>query len=150
MKNQATIYRCRGQCVITALGETTKTLLVGKWSRSEDSGLRFWKTRSNAIIVHFRVPSDVTHRTMSQNSEKKKLFRRLSTTRLAPRVTRRSRWQSQQQSQLQLQQPQQLHPERVSTSVWKQTLSVQQAPKNWCETLNNEFRNNLGSMLITE
>ena len=45
------------------------------------------------------------------------LFERLSTLRLAPRVTVRSRWQSQQQSQSQ--QPHQLSSEIVPTDTGK-------------------------------
>ena len=53
-KNQATIYRCRGQCVITALGETTKTLLIGKMVSSR---------RFRITILENKIKSD--YRTLS-------------------------------------------------------------------------------------
>ena len=67
-----------------------------KLSRAQDQGLRFWQTKSRAIIVRNPMPADCIYRVISQNGGRT-LSARLSTPRLAPKVTLRSNWQSQQQ-----------------------------------------------------
>ena len=62
-----------------------------KMSRAQDQGLRFWQTKSSAIIVHNPVPADCIHGVISQNGDRT-LFERLSTPPLAPKVTLRSNW----------------------------------------------------------
>ena len=66
-------------------------------ARAQNKGLRFWQTRSNAVIVHNSVPADCIYKVISQNGDRI-LFGRLSTSRPAPRVTLKSNCQWQQQS----------------------------------------------------
>ena len=74
-----------------------ETVYCVKLSRAQDQGLRFWQTKSGAIIVHNPVPADCIYRVTSQNGDRT-LFKRLS-TRPAPKVTLRSNWHSQQRQQ---------------------------------------------------
>ena len=67
-----------------------------KLSRAQDQGLRFWQTKSRAIIVHYLVPADCNYRVISQKGDRT-LFERLSTPRPAPKVILKSNWHSQQQ-----------------------------------------------------
>ena len=74
--------------------------LIGvKLSGAQDQGLRFWQTKSRAIIGHNRVPADCIYREISQKGDRT-LFERLSTQRPAPKVTLESTWHSQQQQPL--------------------------------------------------
>ena len=68
--------------------------------RAQDKGLRFWQTRSHAIIVCSSVPADCIYKVISQKGERT-LFERLSTPRPAPKIVLKSAWQSQQQQQQQ-------------------------------------------------
>ena len=61
--------------------------------------MRFWKTKSHAIIVHNPVPADCIYIVISQKKGDRILFERLSTPRHAPKVTLKSIWHSQQQQQ---------------------------------------------------
>ena len=65
-------------------------------SRAQDQGLQFWQTESYAIIERSPVLADCTYIVISQNGDPI-LFERLSTPPLAPKVTLKSNWQSQQQ-----------------------------------------------------
>ena len=67
-----------------------------KLSRAQDQGLRFWQTKSHAIIVHNPVPADCIYKVISQKG-----FERLSTPRPAPKLTLKSNSHSQQQQQQQ-------------------------------------------------
>ena len=44
-----------------------------KLSRAQDQGLRFWQTKSRAIIVHIPVPADGIYRVISQKGDRKTL-----------------------------------------------------------------------------
>ena len=87
-KNPVTIYQYRGRCIITAFGNT--------YQDAQDQGLRMWQTKSNGITVHNPLPTDCIYRVISQNGDRTS-FERLSTPRLAPRITLRRRWHTQQQ-----------------------------------------------------
>ena len=128
-KNPVTIYQCNGRCTATATGKTDDQDAVYwiKLSRAQDQGLRFWKTKSIAIIVHHLVPGDCTYRVNSQTGDRT-LSEGLQTPRPAPRVTLRSSRQSQQQH---LKQQQQQHSESASTSVGQLTRDTE---KNTCAT----------------
>ena len=67
-----------------------------KLSRAQDLGLRFWQTKSFAIITHNSVPGDSIFRIVSQKGDRV-MFERLSTPRPAPKVTLKSHWHVQQQ-----------------------------------------------------
>ena len=41
-----------------------------KLSRAQDQGLRFWQTKSSAIIVHNLVPAKCIHKVISQNGDR--------------------------------------------------------------------------------
>ena len=71
-----------------------------KLSRVQDQGLRFWQTKSHAIIVHNPLPPDCIFNFIAKNGERT-LFERLSTPRPAAKITLRSTWQVQQQHQQQ-------------------------------------------------
>ena len=71
-----------------------------KLSRVQDQGLRFWQTKSHAIIVHNPLPPDCIFKVTAKNGERT-LFERLSTPRPAAKITLRSTWQVQQQHQQQ-------------------------------------------------
>ena len=86
-------------------------------SRAQDQGLRFWQTKSFAIITYATVPADCIDRVTSQNGDRV-IFERLATPRPAPKVTLKSNWLTQQQQQQQ--QPQQPTLEEGVTSIWKQ------------------------------
>ena len=58
--------------------------------------LRFWHTKSHAIVVHNIVPPDCIFNVIAKNGERT-LFDGLSTPRPATIVTHRSSWQVQQQ-----------------------------------------------------
>ena len=51
-----------GKCTITAVGNLSRRCLMGKFDRTQDQGLRFWQTKSSAIIVHNLVPADCIYR----------------------------------------------------------------------------------------
>ena len=87
-----------------------------KLSRAQDQGLRFWQTKSFAIITNTTVPGDCIDRVTSQNGDRV-LFERLAKPRPALKVTLKSHWQTQQQQQ---QQPQQLILEDDVQSIWKE------------------------------
>ena len=70
-----------------------------KLSRAQDQGLRFWQTKSSAIIVRNPLLTDCICGAISQSGDRT-LFERLSTARPAPKVTLGSNWQSQQQQPL--------------------------------------------------
>ena len=58
-----------GKCTITAVGNLSRRRLLGKIDRTQDQGLRFWQTKSSAIIVHNLVPADCIYRVISQNGD---------------------------------------------------------------------------------
>ena len=69
-------------------------------ARAQDKGLRFWQTRSHAVIVYNSVLADCIHKVICQKGEGT-LFERFSTPRPAPKILLKSAWQSQQQQQQQ-------------------------------------------------
>ena len=73
----------------------------------------FDKQNSHVIILNDLVPAECIYKVISQNGDRT-LFERLSTPRLAPKVTLNSNWQSHQQ-----QQHQQSICDVVSTSTRK-------------------------------
>ena len=94
-KNPVTLYQCQGRCATTACGNMTR--MLSDWirlSRAQDQGLKFWQTKSNAIIVRDLLPADCIYNVISKNGGQA-LFERLSTP-LPPKVALRSRWHSQQ------------------------------------------------------
>ena len=64
-------------------------------ARAQDKGLRFWQTRSHAVIVYTSVPADC-YKVISQKGDRILRYR-LSTPRLAPKTVLKSSWQTQQQ-----------------------------------------------------
>ena len=79
--------------------------------------MRFWQTKSFAIITYATVPGDCIDRVTSQNGDRV-IFERLATPRAAPKVTLKSNWRTQHQQQQQ--QPQQPILEDDVPSIWKQ------------------------------
>ena len=77
-----------------------------KWCRVQYQGLRFWHTKPDAAIENNFVLANCLYKASSQNGDRTS-FERLST--IAPRVTLRSRWHSQQK-----------HFESALSGVWKQ------------------------------
>ena len=67
-------------------------------SRAQDQGLRFWKKKSSAIIVHNPVSAACISGVISQIGDPT-LSERLSTPRPVPKVTLGSNCQTQQQQQ---------------------------------------------------
>ena len=67
-------------------------------ARAQDKGLRFWQSRSHAVIVFSSVPATCIYTVISQKWERT-LFERLSTHRPAPKIGLKSVWRSQQQQQ---------------------------------------------------
>ena len=63
--------------------------LIKDCSRAQDQGLRFWQTKSFAIITHTTGPGDCIDRVTSQNGNRV-LFERLATPRPPPKVTLKS------------------------------------------------------------
>ena len=62
--------------------------------RAQDQGLRFWQTKSHAIIVQDPEPAESIYKVIFQNGDRI-LFERLSNPRPAPKVTLKSNWHSQ-------------------------------------------------------
>ena len=90
------------------MGNAIKIRYIGqKLSRAQDQGLRFWQTNSFAIITYTKVLGDCIDR-----MEIECFFERLATPRPAPKVTLKSKWQTQQQQQPNL--------EDDVQSIWKQ------------------------------
>ena len=85
-------------------------------SRAQDQGLRFWQTKSFAIVTYATVPGDCIDRVTSQNGHRV-IFERLATPRSAPKVTLKSNWRTQQHQQ---KQPQRPTLEDDVRSIWKQ------------------------------
>ena len=71
-------------------------------AKAQEKGLKFWQTRSHAIIVHDSMPVDCIEKVVSENREKT-LYQRLSTPRPAPKIMLKSVWNLQQQQQQQQQ-----------------------------------------------
>ena len=65
-------------------------------SKAQDQGLKFWQTRSFAIMTHAVIPGDCLDHVTSQNGDRVN-FKRLETPRPPPEVTLKSCWQTQQQ-----------------------------------------------------
>ena len=65
-------------------------------STAKDQGLEFWQTKPFAIMTYATTPGDCIHHVTSQNGDRVN-FERLETPRLAPKVTLKKNWQSQQQ-----------------------------------------------------
>ena len=85
-----------------------------KLSRAQEQGLRFWQTKSNAIIVHNHVLADCTVR-FSVKQDIEHFSKDSQHLDLRQEVTLEIRWQAQQQHP---QQPQ--HSGSASSSIWKQ------------------------------
>ena len=96
-----------------------------KLSRAQDQALRFWQTRSFAIITYTTVPGDCIVRVTSQNGDRV-IFEKLATPRPAPKVTLKSNWQIQKQQQQQPQQPTLLARVRDDT---KHAMEVERASR---------------------
>ena len=91
-------HQNREKYTITVSGKllrTPSTFWVNS-ARAQDKGLRFWQTRTNAVIVHNSLPADC--KVTSQQGERT-FFERLSTPRPAPKIVLESALQSQQQQQ---------------------------------------------------
>ena len=99
-KNLAMTYQSREKYTITVSGQHAGRRLLDQFSRAQDKGLRFWQTRSHAVIVYSSVPADCIYKVISQKGERT-LFERLSTPRPAPKIALKGAWQSQQQQQQQ-------------------------------------------------
>ena len=57
-KNPAMIFQYQERCTTTAIGSTTKSVVYWvKLSCAQEQRLRFWQTKSNAIIAHNHVPA---------------------------------------------------------------------------------------------
>ena len=95
-------------------------------ARAQDKGLRFWQTRSHAVIVYSSVSADCIYKVISQKEERT-LFERLSTPRPAPKTVLESAWQSKQQQQQQ--------QEHIRECVF-------QHQENWCRERNkvNQYK----------
>ena len=89
-----------------------------KLSRVQDPGLRFWQTKSFAIITYATVPGNFIDRVPSQNGDRV-IFERLATPRPAPKVTLKSNWRTEQQQQQQ-RQPQQPVLDKDVARIWTQ------------------------------
>ena len=99
-KNLAMAYQSREKYTITVSGQHAGRRLLDQFSRAQDKGLRFWQTRSHAVIVYSSVPADCIYKVIPQKGERT-LFERLSTPRPAPKIALKGVWQSQQQQQQQ-------------------------------------------------
>ena len=99
-KNLAMTYQSREKYTITVSGQHAGRRLLDQFSRAQDKGLRFWQTRSHAVIVYSPVPADCIYKVISQKGERT-LFERLSTPRPAQKIALKGAWQSQQQQQQQ-------------------------------------------------
>ena len=86
-------------------------------SKAQDQGLRFWQTKSFAIMAYVTIQGDCIDRVTAQTGDRV-IFERLATPRPAPKVTLNSNWQSQQEQQEQ--QPQQPISNTEVTRLWKQ------------------------------
>ena len=93
-------------------------------ARAQDKGLRFWQTRSHAVIVYSSVPADCIYKVICQKRERT-LFERLSTLRPAPKIVLQGAWQSQQQQQ----QQQQDTSESASSSTRKLVQNPTDSPE---------------------
>ena len=95
---------CRGQnrkkCTITVSGNTQDAVYWMNLTRAQDTRLRFWQTRSHAIIVFSSLLADCIYKVISHKGERTQ-FERLSTPRPTPKIVLESAWQSQQQQQQQ-------------------------------------------------
>ena len=58
--------------------------------------MEFWQTKSFAIMTYAMIPGDCIDRVTSQDRDRV-IFERRETPRLAPKVTLKKNWQSQQQ-----------------------------------------------------
>ena len=70
------------------LDQCFKFILSSGWvnlARAQDKGLRFWQTRSNAVIVNNSVPSHCIYKVVSQERERTS-FETLATPRPPPKV----------------------------------------------------------------
>ena len=65
-------------------------------SKAQDQGLKFWQTKSFAIMTYSTKPGDCIDRVISQDGDPV-IFERLVAPRPAPKVTLKKNWQSQQQ-----------------------------------------------------
>ena len=77
--------------IIKHIGNVIKMRFLFKLSGAQDHGLRFWQTKSFAIITYATVPVDCIDRVISQNGDRV-MFERLATPRPAPKVTLESKW----------------------------------------------------------
>ena len=85
-----------------------------KLSRAQDQGMRFWQTRSFAIITY--ATGDCIDRVISQSGDRV-IFEKLAKPRPEPKFTLKSNCLTQQQQQ---QQPKQPTLEERVNSNWKQ------------------------------
>ncbi len=69
-----------------------------KLEEAQDLGLRFWQTKSNAIIVYEKVPPDCIFKKIAQTT-KKAIYERKRPLQPAPEVILRSRWFNEQQDE---------------------------------------------------
>ena len=81
-KNLAMTCQNRKKYTTTVCGNTQDAVYWINLTRAQDKGLRFWQTRSRAIIVYNFVPADCIYKVISHKGERTQ-FERLSTPRLA-------------------------------------------------------------------
>ena len=60
-------------------------------ARAQDKGLRFWQSRSHAVIVYSSVPADCIYKVISEKGERI-WFERLLTPRPAPKIVLKITW----------------------------------------------------------
>ena len=65
-------------------------------SKSKDQGLKFWQTKSVAIMTYASKPGDCIDRVISQDGDRV-MFESLENPRPAPKETLKKNWPSQQQ-----------------------------------------------------
>ena len=79
-----------------------------KLSPTQDQGLQFWKTKSNAVVVNDHVPADCIYRVTSQSGEQIQC-ERVPTPRPAPKMILKSRWRIEQEQ----------YCESASSDAWR-------------------------------
>ena len=79
------------QCFETQWKRNQDAVYLIKLSRAQDQGLRFWKTKSFAIITDTTVLGDCIDRVTSQKGDRV-IFEWFATPRPAPKVTLKSYW----------------------------------------------------------
>ena len=108
----------RESLTTAAIGNMIKTLLIEKRiSRAQDQGLRFWQTKSHAIIVHNLVPPDCIFKVITKNGERT-LFDGLSTARPSPTRRRRLGENREDESQGSVKQEADSSRTEITTSIF--------------------------------